>query len=72
MDIANNLFLPVPMLLVAATWYLVITSLLMVGQHYLERFFSKGASRQLTARQLAALADAEGKPPANVTITDEN
>ena len=72
MDIANNLFLPVPMLLVAATWYLVITSLLMVGQHYLEGFFSKGASRQLTARQLAALADAEGKPPANVTITDEN
>ncbi|APT84651.1 amino acid ABC transporter permease [Corynebacterium aquilae] len=70
MDIANNLFLPVPMLLVAATWYLAITSILMVGQYYLERYFSKGASRQLTARQLAALADAEGKPPANVTVTD--
>ncbi|PRQ11203.1 amino acid ABC transporter permease [Corynebacterium sp. 13CS0277] len=71
MDIANNLFLPVPMLLVAATWYLVVTSILMVGQFYLERYFSKGATRQLTARQLAALADAEGKPPANVTVTDE-
>lgn len=70
MDIANNLFEPVPMLLVAATWYLVVTSVLMVGQYYLERYYSRGASRQLTSRQLAALADAEGKPPANVTVTD--
>ena len=38
-DIANALFLPVPMLLVAATWYLVITSILMIGQFYLERYF---------------------------------
>lgn len=70
-DISNNLFLPVPLLLVAATWYLVITSLLMVAQHYLERYFSRGSSRQLTGRQLAALADAEGVPPHNVTINEE-
>lgn len=69
-DIANDLFLPVPMLLVAATWYLAITSVLMVGQHYLERYFAKGATRQLTARQLAALADAEGVPPANARVVD--
>ncbi|MDO4908859.1 MAG: amino acid ABC transporter permease [Corynebacterium sp.] len=69
-DIANNLFLPVPMLLVAATWYLVVTSILMIGQHYLEAYFARGASRQLTSRQLAALADAEAKPPANVTVND--
>ncbi|MDO5077957.1 amino acid ABC transporter permease [Corynebacterium sp.] len=68
MDIANSLFEPVPMLLVAATWYLVITSILMVGQYYLESYFSRGASRHLTARQLAALADAEGVPPSNVTV----
>lgn len=67
-DIATALYEPVPMLLVAATWYLVITSLLMVGQYYLEKYFSKGATRNLTARQLAALADAEGKPPANVVV----
>ena len=67
-DISNNLFLPVPLLLVAATWYLVITSLLMVAQHYLERYFSRGSSRQLSGRQLAALADAEGVPPRNVTV----
>ena len=70
-DISNNLFLPVPLLLVAATWYLIITSLLMVAQHYLERYFSRGSSRQLTGRQLAALADAEGVPPRNVTVDNE-
>ena len=70
MDIANELFEPVPMLLVAATWYLAITSLLMVGQHYLEQYYSKGATRTLTTRQLAALADAEGVPPANIRVSD--
>ena len=69
-DISNALFQPVPLLLVAATWYLVITSLFMIGQFYLERYFSKGSSRQLTGRQLAALADAEGVPPRNVTVAD--
>jgi polar amino acid transport system permease protein len=68
MDIAAALFEPVPMLLVAATWYLVITSLLMIGQHYLEKYFEKGATRELTGRQLAALADAEGAIPGNVTV----
>ena len=68
MDIAAALFQPVPLLLVAATWYLVITSLLMVAQYYLERYFERGATRQLTARQLASLADAEGTIPSNVEI----
>ena len=40
--IANRIYLPVPMLMVAAFWYLVITSLMMVGQFYLERHFGKG------------------------------
>ena len=71
-DIANELFLPVPMLLVAATWYLVITSILMVGQHYLEKHFAKGATRNLTARQLAALADAEGVPPVNARVVEKS
>ncbi|RVW00469.1 amino acid ABC transporter permease [Rhodococcus spongiicola] len=61
-DISGANFQPIPLLLVAATWYLAITSILMIGQHYLERYYSKGASRKLTARQLQALADAEGRP----------
>ncbi|MDO5668971.1 MAG: amino acid ABC transporter permease [Corynebacterium sp.] len=72
MDIAAALFDPVPMLLVAATWYLAVTSVLMVGQYYLEKHFEKGARRELTARQLAALADAEGAVPGNVTVVKEN
>lgn len=67
-DIAYAMFDPVPMLLVAATWYLVITSVLMVGQHYLEKFYARGSSRTLTSRQLAAVADAEGVPPGNVKV----
>lgn len=40
--IANRTYLPVPLLLVAATWYLAITSVLMVGQQYLERYYGRG------------------------------
>lgn len=58
-DIAGVIFQPVPLLMVAATWYLAITSVLMVGQYYLERYFSRGASRKLTTKQLEALAQAQ-------------
>ncbi len=58
-DISAVLFQPIPLLLVAAGWYLLITSILMVGQFYLERYFSRGVSRKLTTKQLEALADAQ-------------
>lgn len=58
-DIAGVIFEPIPLLLVAATWYLAVTSVLMVGQFYLERYFSRGASRKLTSKQLEALAQAQ-------------
>ncbi len=58
-DIAAVIFQPIPLLLIAAAWYLLITSVLMVGQYYLERYFSRGASRKLTSKQLGALADAQ-------------
>ncbi|MFE6864254.1 amino acid ABC transporter permease [Nocardia sp. NPDC057668] len=55
-DIYGINFQPIPLLLVAATWYLAITSVLMVGQFYLERYYSRGSSRKMTAKQLRALA----------------
>ena len=58
-EIAAREFEPVPLLLVAAAWYLVVTSVLMVGQFYLERYYSRGASRKLTTKQLEALAKAQ-------------
>lgn len=35
-------FFPIPMLICAAIWYLLITSILMVGQYYLERYYGRG------------------------------
>ena len=62
-EIAARTFEPVPLLLVASAWYLAVTSIMMVGQFYLERYFSRGASRKLTTKQLEALAKAQlGEP----------
>jgi polar amino acid transport system permease protein len=62
-EIAAREFEPVPLALVAAAWYLAVTSILMVGQYYLERYYSRGASRKLTSKQLEALAKAQmGEP----------
>ena len=58
-EIAAREFEPVPLALVAVAWYLLMTSILMVGQYYLERYYSRGASRKLTTRQLEALAKAQ-------------
>ncbi len=41
-DIAVSMYKPVPFLIVASFWYLVLTSVLMVGQFYIERYFSRG------------------------------
>jgi len=57
-QISGVIFRPIPLLLVAATWYLVITSVLMVGQYFLEKRFARGSSRRMSARQLGALARA--------------
>ncbi|MEP7020671.1 MAG: amino acid ABC transporter permease [Pseudonocardiales bacterium] len=60
-SISGVVFRPIPLLLVASTWYLAVTSVLMVGQYFLEKHYAKGASRTMTARQLRALASAMGR-----------
>lgn len=40
--VGNRTFQPIPLLVVAALWYLLITSVLMVGQHHLERYYGRG------------------------------
>ncbi len=37
----------IPLLLVASIWYLMVTTLLSIGQFYIERHFGRGASRSL-------------------------
>ncbi|MFE0461320.1 amino acid ABC transporter permease [Kitasatospora sp. NPDC058965] len=40
--IYNQTYQIIPLLLVATLWYLVLTGVLAVGQHYLERYFARG------------------------------
>jgi polar amino acid transport system permease protein len=41
-DISAETFNPIPMLLIASTWYLLITTILMVAQYFLEKRFARG------------------------------
>jgi polar amino acid transport system permease protein len=50
-------FKTIPLLITASIWYLAVTSLLYVGQYYLERYYGRGAYREepLTALQRVRL-----------------
>jgi polar amino acid transport system permease protein len=37
----------IPLLLVASIWYLIVTTVLSVGQYYVERHYGRGATRDL-------------------------
>jgi polar amino acid transport system permease protein len=49
-DISAVIFDPIPLLLVASAWYLLFTSLLMVGQYFLEKRFSRGVGHAVEKR----------------------
>jgi polar amino acid transport system permease protein len=44
-DISAETFNPIPLLIVASLWYLFFTSLLMIGQYFLEKRFARGLER---------------------------
>ncbi|MER6121574.1 amino acid ABC transporter permease [Streptomyces sp. NPDC001795] len=46
-DIGQTSGAPVEMYFLAAAWYLIMTSVLSVGQYYIERYYARGSSRQL-------------------------
>lgn len=46
-DIGQTSGSPVEMLFLAAAWYLIMTSVLSVGQYYIERYYARGSSRSL-------------------------
>ncbi|MGW3954331.1 amino acid ABC transporter permease [Streptomyces sp. NPDC004752] len=62
--IYSHNFQQVPLLTVACAWYLLVTSVLYIGQHYLERRFLRGAGHTrppgALQRLRAAIAPAEG------------
>jgi polar amino acid transport system permease protein len=45
----------IPLLMVATIWYLIMTSILTGGQFYVERYFSRGATRDLPPTPLQRL-----------------
>jgi polar amino acid transport system permease protein len=50
-----------PMLVAACLWYLFLTSLLMIGQHFVERYFSRGYGTAREARvRLRGLSRGQG------------
>ncbi|GAB4099470.1 amino acid ABC transporter permease [Sinomonas halotolerans] len=61
-SLANRTYLPIPLLIVAATWYLVITSILMVGQHFIEKHYGRGidSAAPVAVNPAAAKAAAAG------------
>jgi polar amino acid transport system permease protein len=44
-DIANETYNPIPLLLVACSWYLFYTTILMIAQYFLEKRFGRGFNR---------------------------
>jgi polar amino acid transport system permease protein len=55
--IYNQNFLIMPLLLVATIWYVILTTLLSIGQYYVERYYARG-SRRHTTRGLWTIARA--------------
>jgi polar amino acid transport system permease protein len=56
--IYNSNYKTIPLLIVAILWYLLLTSILQVGQFYIERYYGRGSSRtiSLTPLQRARIA----------------
>ena len=47
----------IPLLLVASAWYLLVTTILSIGQYYLERRFGRGSARALPPTPLQRLRE---------------
>jgi polar amino acid transport system permease protein len=54
-EISNFNYSIIELVIVASLWYLFMTSILTFGQYYLERYFARGASRQLPETPLQRL-----------------
>ena len=71
--IANRIYAPIPLLIVAAFWYLVMTSVLMIGQHFLEQYFGRGFNGKSSSKRLRrqAAIQAAGTTHKNVALEVE-
>ncbi|HET7386609.1 MAG TPA: amino acid ABC transporter permease, partial [Nocardioidaceae bacterium] len=54
----------IPLLIAASLWYLILTSVLTVGQYYVERYYARGSSRELPPTPLQRIRGLlTGRPP---------
>jgi polar amino acid transport system permease protein len=67
--VSARTFVVLPVLVAAVIWYLIICSILMVGQYFVERHFSKGYGTTGRARQ--RLRDIEVEQGGRVTTESE-
>lgn len=68
-DISAETFNPIPMLLVASIWYLFFTSILMVGQYFLEKRFARGVGDRRPDKGEKVTADTGVLP---LPVADKN
>jgi polar amino acid transport system permease protein len=54
-NVYDRTYQVIPLLLVASIWYLILTTVLTFGQYYLERYFGRGATRDLPETPLQRL-----------------
>jgi polar amino acid transport system permease protein len=54
-SIGSRTFQVFPTLIMASLWYLAMTSVLMIGQYYIERYYARGSSRTLPSTPLQRL-----------------
>jgi polar amino acid transport system permease protein len=45
--IYQRTFQTIPLLIVASLWYLIVTTVLSIGQYYIERRYARGGRREL-------------------------
>jgi len=74
-QISNANFAIIELSIVASIWYLFMTSILTFGQYYLERYFARGAQRELPAtpiqrfkRMLFRFHEPPPRPGEDVTV----
>jgi polar amino acid transport system permease protein len=69
-------FQTIPLLIVASMWYLIVTSVLTVGQFYVERYFGRGSTREppptMLQRFRRNVTRGQAQPPVNVQRRSES
>jgi polar amino acid transport system permease protein len=54
-------FETIPLLVVACIWYLILTTVLSIGQHYIEQYYARGATRNVPDTYLVKLRKLLGR-----------